>query len=140
MATTKKKAKKGVPIKGTKENKDRFVEILTRRYGNKSDACKAMHISRQSVYDWMNADPDFKKKVDEVEEVCIDNAESALHKAIEEGNVTAIIFYLKTKGKKRGYVEQIDQNIIGSPAEGMTREQVMAELERIRKLRDENES
>ena len=96
-----------------------------------------MHISRQSLYEWMKDDPDFRQQVEEVEEICIDNAESALHRAIEEGNVTAIIFFLKTKGKKRGYVEQIDQHVTMNTAGDMSREQIVAELERIKKLREE---
>jgi len=38
-----------------------------------------------------------------------------LHKQIGEGNTSATIFYLKTKGKNRGYVER--QEITG--ADGM---------------------
>lgn len=137
MATTKKKAKNGTLTKGTNENKARFIDILVRKYGNKTEACKAMHISRQAVYDWMAADPGFKKQVENVDEILIDDAESALHRAIEEGNVTAIIFFLKTKGKKRGYVEQIDQNVTMNATGNMSREQIVAELERIKKLREE---
>ena len=42
----------------------------------------------------------------EVDEGSIDFAETMLHKNIRDGNVPSIIFYLKTKGKKRGYIEQ----------------------------------
>ena len=37
--------------------------------------------------------------------------ESSLMKAIEGGNVTAMIFYLKTQGKGRGYVERSEHDL-----------------------------
>lgn len=54
----------------------------------------------------MREDKDYKKAVDELSNVALDFAESQLHQQIKGGNPTAIIFYLKTKGKKRGYVER----------------------------------
>ena len=42
----------------------------------------------------------------DIENIALDFAESQLHKQISEGNTTATIFLLKTKGKKRGYVER----------------------------------
>lgn len=40
-----------------------------------------------------------------VREKRIDKAEDHLDKLVEKGNVTALIFFLKTIGKKRGYIE-----------------------------------
>ena len=38
--------------------------------------------------------------------VALDFAESQLHKQIQDNSTSATIFYLKTQGKKRGYVER----------------------------------
>jgi hypothetical protein len=54
----------------------------------------------------MQEDAEYKKAVEDLNDVAIDFAESQLHKQIKDGNSTATIFYLKTKGKKRGYVER----------------------------------
>lgn len=134
MATSKKKETKKRNDKGTKDDKELFLKLLVRNAGNKSKACKAMNMSRQTVYNWMDDDPEFKKQVDEVEEILIDDAESALMKAIKDGNVTAIIFFLKTKGKSRGYVESMDMSADLHVSANMSREEITKELERLRKL------
>jgi len=54
-----------------------------------------------------------------VQESSIDLVEAKLLNAINDENLTAIIFYLKTKGKKRGYVEQIDQNVSSNTFEDL---------------------
>ena len=45
----------------------------------------------------------------------MDFAETHLHKLIQEGNPAATIFFLKTKGKRRGYVETQDITTDGKP-------------------------
>jgi hypothetical protein len=60
----------------------------------------------------MEVDPEYKAAVQALSEVAIDFAESKLHKLIENNDTAATIFYLKTKGKKRGYIERVE-NMIG---------------------------
>jgi hypothetical protein len=45
--------------------------------------------------------------VEETVELNLDLAESKLLAGIGDGNMTGIIFYLKTKGRERGYVERL---------------------------------
>lgn len=75
-------------------------------YGIIATACEAIGIGRSTYYRWYNADPDFRERVDEVTETQVDFVESKLMQAINAGDTTATIFYLKTKGKKRGYNEK----------------------------------
>jgi hypothetical protein len=49
-----------------------------------------------------------------LENVTLDFAESQLHKQVKEGNTTATIFLLKTKGKKRGYIERQEIQMDGA--------------------------
>ncbi len=88
------------------ENKEKFLEALAHGYGIIATACEAISIGRSTYYRWYNADPDFKERVDEITETQVDFVESKLMQSINANDTTAIIFYLKTKGKKRGYTDK----------------------------------
>jgi hypothetical protein len=85
--------------------KKAMVQALEKSLGIVTAACKVVGISRQTHYNWLE-DPEYKKAVGEIGDVALDFAESHLHKLIKDGNPAATIFYLKTKGKERGYVER----------------------------------
>lgn len=86
--------------------KEQLLDALERSLGIVTTACERAGISRQSHYNWMRSDSEYRDAVNLIQERTLDFAESSLHKSIREGNVTATIFYLKTKGKGRGYVER----------------------------------
>ena len=88
------------------EKKQKFLEALAQGYGIIATACEAIGIGRSTYYRWYNADPEFKEKVDEITETQVDFVESKLMQSINANDTTAIIFYLKTKGKKRGYSDK----------------------------------
>ena len=90
---------------GMDTQKKAMLEALEKSLGVVSTACKAVGISRQTHYNWLKEDK-YKTAVEELSEVAIDFAESHLHKLIKDGNPAATIFFLKTKGKGRGYVER----------------------------------
>ena len=74
-------------------------------------------IARRLKCDWHTADK-YIKEFELTEDLVIederstDRAEIKLMQAIEDGEIAAIIFRLKTKGKKRGYVER--QEVTGA--------------------------
>ena len=83
-----------------------LIKALTQSLGVVTTACKKAKVSRQTFYNWIDNDPAFKKEVDDITEIALDFAESKLHELISENNVPAILFYLKTKGRKRGFIEK----------------------------------
>ena len=86
--------------------KKAIIEALIKSLGVVSTACKIVGVGRTTFYDWLKDDKDFKKEVEDIQNVALDFAESELFKQIQNGNTSATIFYLKTKGKKRGYYEK----------------------------------
>ena len=52
---------------------------------------------------------------EELQNVALDFAETKLHQRIQEGSDAATIFYLKTKGKARGYIERTEISGAGAP-------------------------
>ena len=92
--------------------KEQLLEALEKSLGIVSTACQSVGISRTTYYKYYNEDKDFKQSVDNIDDIAIDVADSKLLELINDKNITAIIFYLKTKGKKRGYVEkqEVDPN------------------------------
>ena len=88
-----------------------MLDALEKSLGVVTSACKTVGVGRTTHYLWMQEDKEYKAAVDELSDVAIDFAESQLHKQIKEGNSTATIFFLKTKGKKRGYVERQEVDV-----------------------------
>ena len=86
--------------------KNNLLEALEQSLGIVTTACKKVGCARSTFYEYYNKDEAFKSKVDELQNFTLDFVESQLHKQIKDGNTTATIFYLKTKGKKRGYIER----------------------------------
>ena len=88
-----------------------MIEALEKSLGIVTTACKSVGISRETHYRWMRDDEKYKEEVNGIADIALDFAESQLHKQIKDGEVSSTIFYLKTKGKKRGYIERTEQEV-----------------------------
>ena len=93
--------------------KKALIEAMEICHGIVSDACKTVGISRVTYYSYYKNDSNFKETIDKIENVVLDYVEGKLFKLIDKGDVASTLFYLKTKGKGRGYIEksEIDHNI-----------------------------
>ncbi len=91
--------------------KKAMLEALEKSLGIVTTACKTVGIARGTHYVWMKEDSDYRASVEGLENVALDFAESQLHRQMKENNTSATIFYLKTRGRKRGYVER-QENVV----------------------------
>ena len=91
------------------EKRELFLNNLKEAGGVICVACEATGISRSTYYVWYNQDPEFRERVEEVMEAQIDYVESKLMNLINAGDTTATIFYLKTKGRRRGWSDKVQQ-------------------------------
>ena len=118
--------------RGKKPTIEIFREVCEAKAGIAGDIATALGVRRSTLYGWLNSDPEFASVLDEAREKLIDMAENRLRTLIqgvpkfeidhngekrfagwiEKPSETAIIFTLKTRGKKRGYVER--QEITGA--------------------------
>lgn len=111
--------------------KKEVLESLEKHKGIVTTACASIGCPRSTYYSWLENDAEFKAAVDEIQETAIDFVESKLMEKIngvsvvgksgEEEDVyfqppsdTAIIFFLKTRGKKRGYIERSEVDNMGT--------------------------
>ncbi len=83
-----------------------LLDALERSLGIVSTACEKVGVDRKTHYNWLKDDAEYKDAVRAIEKRTIDFAESHLHALIKDKNPAATIFFLKTKGKNRGYVER----------------------------------
>lgn len=118
----------------TAKRKTAFLQVFGKKAGIITATCKAVGISRNTFYEWLKADKSFAIDVTELNEQQIDFTESKLMSKIRSGNMTAIIFFLKCKGKARGWVER--QELTGAAGADLIPPDVEArrETERISEL------
>lgn len=96
------------------KHKKAMLEALEKTLGIVTPACEMVGISRQTHYRWLEEDPGYKANVQSMDDLALDFAETALHEQIKDGTPSSTMFYLKTKGKKRGFVEkqEVESNVV----------------------------
>jgi len=89
-----------------------YKKALKAANGLFSVAAKTLGVTPQAVAKRIKTNKPLKEYVEALLERELDFVESKLMTQINNDNLTAIIFYLKCKGKKRGYVEKETELII----------------------------
>ena len=87
-------------------SKTKVIEAIEKMSGNVSAVARACGVSRQAIYQYMDKYPELKEFLHQQREELIDNVESSIFRQALAGNITAMIFILKTQARERGWVER----------------------------------
>jgi len=116
----KKKAKKPFPriprksskSKGTFPNKSHpktgpteteIIAALTKTHGMMSKAARILGCDRKTISNRLKEFPAIGQALEESEALRLDEAETSLDRNIKNGNQKSIEFFLKNRGRSRGY-------------------------------------
>lgn len=99
-----------------KRNKRKFtpkqvLSALTACNGCKIRTAEKLGCSRTTLDTYLAVYPELRELYEEINESKIDLVEDALFEKARSGNMSAIMFYLRNLGKRRGYVEARPQTV-----------------------------
>jgi phage terminase large subunit len=84
---------------------EQVLEQIRKYHGNLSAVAKAFHAGRGTIHKFVNMHPEVKIELFQVREAMLDAVENKFYNSTLAGNVTCMIFYLKTQGRSRGWIE-----------------------------------
>jgi transposase-like protein len=85
---------------------DEVIAQIKKMNGNLAAVARAMGVSREGIRKHLQKHPSAQQALEESRETMLDNAESVLYKKALEGSTPELLFFLKTQGKSRGYIER----------------------------------
>jgi len=101
------KQKEGKPGPKYKLTVERAAEALIKKRGFVTKAAAYLGVAFKTLRKLIDSNPYLQEVLEATEEKHLDLAESKLMRRVQEGDLTAIIFLLKCKGKKRGYIDKL---------------------------------
>lgn len=81
----------------TQLKKDKFIEAYKSTNGNITDSASITGIERKTYYNWLEADESFAMQILDSEANLNDEIRQVLISKAAEGDMTAVIFYLKNR-------------------------------------------
>lgn len=87
--------------------------------GNVSAAARSLGMQRHHLHSIIRKSERLQQVVLDARQSMCDNAESALNRAVINGEAWAVCFTLKTQAKDRGYVERVQQEVSGRDGQAL---------------------
>lgn len=85
----------------------RMIEAIRKAEGNLSAAARALGCERGTVHDYVNAFDDVRAAYEDANETVLDVVEGKLVEQAKLGIPEQVRFYLRTKGRARGYGDRL---------------------------------
>jgi len=89
-----------------------IIDALEKTEGNISAAARSLGCSRTTVHNRITESDKVKQEYDSVNEANLDKAENRLMELVgdkdHKDHFKALKFYLRTKGRQRGYGDRVD--------------------------------
>lgn len=83
-----------------------ILPVVDEHKGNITAIARKFGVGRTAIYRRCLESPTLTLALASARETMLDNAESVLYSKVLEGHTAELLFFLKTQGSRRGYVER----------------------------------
>lgn len=81
-----------------------LIDQIREYNGNLAAVARLHGVTRTTIYNWTRDSALCQEALADARETMLDEAENILYQKVLAGETQELIFFLKTKGKNRGYV------------------------------------
>lgn len=92
-------------------SEDEIIAALEWSGGIVNAAAKRLRCHRATIHYRIKHSERIRQALEDAREAMLDDAEDALRTLVKRKNVAAVIFTLKTRGRERGYGENLDVHL-----------------------------
>lgn len=85
-----------------------FAEQIKALNANLGALARYFGVNRSTVLEYLDRHPELQQICYDTRETMLDMGEASLYRAVLAGEAWAVQFFLKTRGRMRGYVERLD--------------------------------
>jgi len=99
------------PLPGIPIDREKLKKEIIKQNGNLTRVALAFKCARGSIKKIVSTDAEIKEILEEARDRTVDEVEDAFTKRAIAGDTTASIFFLKTRGRDRGYDQQFHSDL-----------------------------